>query len=424
MAALGLPAYRPSSAAVRRLTQQSPEATLDAYSAFRHRDYRLLITGTFLSQFGLQMLSVAVSWDLYVQTKSAVVLGNVGFVQVAPFLLFALFAGQAVDRGDRRRILIVTQMIFLAASALLIAGFHSIATIYACLFLAASARAFQWPARQATLPNLVPPELLSNAITWSSSSVEIAAVSGPAVAGLLIAWAGTRTVYLVQTVCATLTVLCYILLRYRTPPNPNPEPRTVKTLLEGMHFVRDNKLILSAISLDLFGVLFGGATALLPIYAVEILRVGVVGLGWLRAAPSIGAFSMAILTAHSPKPKAAGQKLLGAVAGFGTATVVFGLSRSFWLSLATLLLVGAFDNISVVLRQTLTQTHTPDRLKGRVFAVTSIFISSSNQFGAVESGWTAAWFGAVASVVGGGVATIAVVAICAAMSPQLRHWKQ
>ena len=397
---------------------------MDAYSSFRHRDYRFLITGTFLSNFGLQMLSVAVSWDLYVQTKSAIVLGNVGFVQVAPFLLFALFAGQAADRGDRRRILILTQVIFLAASALLIAGFHSVAMIYACLFLTASARAFQWPARQATLPHVVPEELITNAVTWNSSALEIASVSGPAVAGLLIAWVGTRTVYVVQTLCATLTVLCFILLRYRTVPNPNPEPRTVKTLLEGMHFVRDSKLLLSAISLDLFGVLFGGATALLPIYAVEILHVGVVGLGWLRAAPSIGAVSMAILTAHRSKPKAAGFTLLAAVAGFGAATIVFGLSRSFWLSLLMLLLVGAFDNISVVLRQSLTQTHTPDRLKGRVFAVTSIFISSSNQFGAVESGWTAAWFGAVTSVVGGGIATILVVAICAAVSPQLRNWKQ
>ena len=397
---------------------------MDAYSSFRHRDYRFLITGTFLSNFGLQMLSVAVSWDLYLQTKSAIVLGNVGFVQVAPFLLFALFAGQAADRGDRRRILILTQVIFLAASALLIAGFHSVAMIYACLFLTASARAFQWPARQATLPHVVPAELITNAVTWNSSALEIASVSGPAVAGLLIAWVGTRTVYVVQTLCATLTVLCFILLRYRTVPNPNPEPRTIKTLLEGMHFVRDSKLLLSAISLDLFGVLFGGAIALLPIYAVEILHVGVVGLGWLRAAPSIGAVSMAILTAHRPKAKAAGFTLLAAVAGFGAATIVFGLSRSFWLSLLMLLLVGAFDNISVVLRQSLTQTHTPDRLKGRVFAVTSIFISSSNQFGAVESGWTAAWFGAVTSVVGGGIATILVVAICAAVSPQLRNWKQ
>jgi len=384
----------------------------------------LLLSGTFLGQFGTQMLSVAVSWDLYLQTRSAIVLGNVGLAQVAPFLLFALFAGQAVDRGDRRRILILTQIVFLAASALLIAGFHSVALIYGCLFLMAAARAFQWPARQATLPHLVPPELLNNAITWSSSSVEIAAVSGPAVAGLLIAWKGTPAVYLVQLVCATAAALCFFGLRYRSEPNPNPEPRTMKSLLEGMHFVRDNKLILSAISLDLFGVLFGGATALLPIYAVEILHVGVVGLGWLRAAPSIGAVSMAVFTAHRAKVKAAGMTLLAGVAGFGAATIVFGLSHSFWLSMAMLLLVGACDNISVVLRQSLTQTQTPDRLKGRVFAVNSIFISSSNQFGAVESGWTAAWFGAVTSVVGGGVATLLVVAICAGLSPQLRRWRQ
>ena len=377
-----------------------------------------------LSQFGAQMLSVAVSWDLYEQTKSAVVLGNVGFAQVAPFLMFALFAGQAVDRGDRRRILILTQIVFVAASSLLMAGFHSVGPIYTCLFLMAAARAFQWPARQATLPHLVPPEVLNNAITWSSSSNEIAAVSGPAIAGLLIAWRGAHVVYILQTVCAILTVLCFLGMRSRSEPNPHPEPRTMKSLLEGMHFVRENKLILSAITLDLFGVLFGGAVALLPIYAVEILHVGAAGLGWLRAAPSVGAVSMAVITAHRPKVHAAGRTLLLAVAGFGAATIVFGISRSFWLSMAMLLLVGAFDNVSVVLRQSLTQMQTPDRLKGRVFAVNSIFISSSNQLGAVESGWTAAWFGAVASVVGGGVATLAVVAVCAGMWPQLRKWRQ
>jgi MFS family permease len=396
---------------------------LEAYSAFRSRDYRFLLTGLFLSNFGMQMLSVAVSWDLYVQTKSALVLGNVGFVQVAPFLLFALFAGHAADRYDRRRTMIITQFLLLTASVLLMVGFRSVTLIYSCLFLTACGRAFQWPARQALLPHVVVPGTLSNAITWNSSVQEISSVSGPAIAGILLATAGSRIVYLIQAIFGCLTLLCYIGLRYRSEPVADRPAPTAKSLLEGMHYVRDNKLILSAISLDLFAVLFGGATALLPIYAADILHAGASGLGWLRAAPSVGSVTMALVLAHSPKIHRAGAILLWAVAGFGAATIVFGVSRSFALSLAMLALTGACDNISVVLRQSLLQT-TPDYVRGRVLAFSSIFISSSNQFGAVESGWTAAWFGAVRSVAGGGIATLAVVAICAAVSEPLRKWRQ
>lgn len=399
------------------------ERRRDAYAAFRIPDFRLLLCATFLSGFGLQMLSVAVSWDLYAATHSASVLGNVGFAQVAPFLMFALFAGRFADQHDRRRIMIATQAIFLIASSLLIVSFGSVSAIYGCLFLTATARAFQWPARLGVLPHIVPAEALQNAITWNSSVQEISSVTGPAVAGFLIAVTGSRTVYIVQTVSAVLTLLCYAGLRYRSV-RAVPEDKNIKSLLEGVRFVRQNKLILPAISLDLFGVLFGGATALLPIYAVDILHIGATGLGWLRAAPSIGAVLMAVITAHSPRLKAAGRVLLWAVGGFGAATIVFGFSTNVWLSFAMLLLTGAFDNISVVLRHSLVQTRTPDRLRGRVLSVNSIFISCSNQFGAVESGWTAAWFGAVASVAGGGIATILIVLITAAISAPLRNWEQ
>ena len=388
-----------------------------------------MLAGNFLSSFGLQMISVAVAWDLYVATKSAVVLGNVGFVQVAPFLMFALFAGHFADRHDRRKIMMLTQFLFLAASALLIFGFRSVSLIYGCLFLMASARAFQWPARLSMLPHVVSTETLGNAIAWNSSAQEIASVSGPALAGILLAKTSSTTIYLLQTVFATLTLLCYCGIHYRPAAVTQADVAVTplsgsRSILEGLHFVRDNKLILSAVSLDLFAVLFGGATALLPIYAVDILHSGVVGLGWLRAAPSIGAVSMALITAHSPRAHSAGKVLLWAVAGFGVATIAFGLSHSIWLSFAMLLLTGVFDNISVILRNSLVQTHTPDRLRGRVLSVNSIFIACSNQFGAVESGWTAAWFGAVPSVVGGGIATILVVAACASLSPALRRWKQ
>ncbi len=398
---------------------------MDPYASFRSRDFRFFVAGSLLSNLGLQMLSVAVSWDLYLETRSAAVLGNVGFVQVAPFLMFALLAGHAADRYDRRRIMIFTQALVIAATMLLVSRPPSVTLIYSALFLTAAARAFQGPSRLAILPHIVAKDGLRNAITWNSSAQEIANVSGPAIAGLLLASVGSKTVYVVQLACAALTLACFQLLRVpRIEGSPLVPSADRKELLEGIRFVRADKLILPAISLDLFGVLFGGATALLPIYAVEILHTGARGLGWLRAAQSMGAVSMAVLTSHLSRPRRAGRMLLWAVGGFGAATIVFGLSRSFWLSFAMLLLTGAFDNVSVVLRQSLVQTRTPDYLKGRVLSVQNIFVSCSNQLGAVESGWTAAWFGPVISVAGGGLATIAIVAAFAAGSAALRRWSQ
>jgi MFS family permease len=383
-----------------------------------------LLIGNLLSNFGLQMMSVAVSWDLYLKTRSAIVLGNVGFVQVAPFLVFALFAGHIADRYDRRRIMIVTQLLLLSASVLLVLAGGSVAVIFSCLFLTAFARAFQTPARMAILPHSVTPDLLHKAITWNSSAQEIASVSGPALAGLLLASTGSRTVYLVQIFCATLGLLCFFLLNLPNALKRDVSAPNVKALLEGVRFVWKDKLILPTISLDLFAVLFGGATALLPVYAVDILHTGARGLGWLRAAPSIGAVSMAFVMSHFPKIHNAGRTMLWAVAGFGLATIVFGFSRSLWLSFAMLLLTGAFDNISVVLRSSLVQTQTPDYLRGRVSAVNSIFVNCSNQLGAVESGWTAALLGATTSVVAGGAATLLIVAGFAAGFMQLRRWRQ
>ena len=397
---------------------------LDSYASFRSRDFRLLLAGSSLSNLGLQMMSVAVSWDLYIATRSALVLGNVGFVQVAPFLLFALWAGHFADRFDRRGIMLLTQVAVIAASVLLIFSSRSVVLIYSSLFLTAAARAFQGPARSAILPHVVPDGALTNAITWQSSAQEISSVSGPAIAGLVLAAAGSRTVYVMQLGCAVLTLACFFSLQARAAAQRAPVAQDRKALLEGIQFVRRHPLILPAISLDLFAVLFGGATALLPIFAVEILHTDARGLGWLRAAQSLGAVSMALVLSHRPRMKHAGMALLGSVAAFGAATIVFGLSRSLRLSFGMLYLTGAFDNVSVVLRQSLVQTRTPDYLKGRVLAVQNIFISCSNQLGAVESGWTAAWFGPVASVVAGGLATIAIVTGFAARSAALRKWTQ
>jgi MFS family permease len=397
---------------------------LDPYASFRYRDFRFLLAGSFLSSFGFQMLSVAVGWDLYLQTRSPIVLGNVGFAQVTPFLLFALFAGHYADVHDRRRILTCMQIVFVIASVLLSYGSRSVWLIYACLFLVATARTFQGPARSALLPNSVPPDLLRNAITWNSSANEIANVTGPALAGFLLAFSSSRSVYAIQGLCALGTFLCYYMLGARQVKAPAGAPApTLRSLLDGVIFVWREKLVLSAMSLDLLAVLFGGATTLLPIYAVEILNTDARGLGWLRAAPSIGAVSMALLTAHKLRIERAGVVLLSSVAAFGVATMIFGASRSFWLSMAMLVLVGAFDNVSVVLRHSLIQSETPDAIRGRVLAVNNIFISCSNQLGAVESGWAAAWLGTVPSVVAGGFATVAVVVAFAFGFRQLRQWR-
>jgi MFS family permease len=372
----------------------------------------------------MQMLWVAVSWDLYLATHSAVALGNVGLAQVAPFLLFALFAGHVADRYNRRNTVLTTQAIFLASSLALVVETRSVPAIYTCLFLNATARAFQGPARLAVLPLVVPGDDLSNAITWTSSFNEIASVSGPALAGILLAWRGSRIVYIVQAGCAAFAYVCYLLMHFRHERTETVAPMPPReAIVEGVRFVWRDKLILSAISLDMFAVLFGGATALLPIFSVDILHGGPHTLGWLRAAPSIGAVAMALVLAHRPRIREAGKTLLWAVLGYGIATIGFGLSRSLWLSFALLVVTGMCDNISVVLRHSLVQRETPDRVRGRVLAVNNIFISCSNQLGAVESGLTAAWLGAVRSVVFGGMATIAVVAAFARVKP-LREWKQ
>ncbi len=392
---------------------------MDAYAAFRYRDFRFLLAAHALGNLGLQMLAVAVSWDLYLETHSAKVLGAVGLVQIVPAFAFALIAGHVADRHNRRYIMLGAQSLTVLASLLLAAGVHSVAGIYASLFLIATTRTFQMPIRGAMVPEIVPTEIVPNAVTWTATMFESANVGGPALAGILLAAISSRVVYGLQAVCSIIVLLCIAQINFNRKHEMQPG-----SPLEGMRFIRDNKLILSAVSLDLFAYLFGGATALLPIFAVDILHAGARALGWLRAAPSVGAILMAVTLAHLPHIRRAGPVLLWSVAGFGLATVGFGLSRNLWISCAMLALTGAFDNVSVVLRQSVLQTKTPDYVRGRVMAVNSIFINCSNSLGAAESGWTAAWFGAIISVVGGGFAAVGVVVLIAALSPSLRNWRQ
>ena len=375
--------------------------------------------------FSQQMLATVVGWDLYLATRSPVVLGNVGLVQIIPVLLFTFVAGHVADRYNRSRTAMVTQVAqALVAFALAAAGSgRGVVLIYACLFLTATARAFQWPATSALLPQTVPLENLTQAISWSGSAREMANMGGPAAAGALIAAFSSEAVYIVQAVFCVLSAICFGLMRVPDRAAHERPEIGLKAVAEGVRFVWKEKLILSAMSLDLLAVFFGGAVALLPIYAEDILRTGATGLGWLRAAPAIGAGLTAIWIAHRPAFRNAGMVLLASVAAFGLATIGFAVSTSAWLSFGMLFLTGAFDSVSVVLRISLVQSRTPDALRGRVSAVNGLFIAASNQWGAVESGLAAALMGTVPSVVFGGAATIVVVGAVAAISASMRRWK-
>jgi MFS family permease len=397
-----------------------------AYAAFSSRSFRYLLAGTTLSNFGQQMLAIVVSWDLYLATKSPVVLGNVGLVQIIPVLLFTFAAGHVADHYDRRRTVLITQ-VALAVTGFALAGAGSnrgVAVIYLALFVSAAARGFQWPVTSALMPQTVPSEHLTNAISWSGTARESATVGGPALAGVLLATLGSEAVYLVQACCSVLAVICFTAMRVPPVERQEHAEEGWRAVIEGLRFVWREKVILSAISLDLLAVFFGGATALLPIFAQDILRVGATGLGWLRAAPAIGAALMSLWLAHHSRMRHAGLVLLASVVGFGAATIGFGFATVAWLSFFMLFLTGAFDAVSVVLRLSVVQMRTPDALRGRVAAVNGLFIASSNQWGAVESGLAAAWLGTAPSVVWGGVATIAVVVAIGALSRSLREWRQ
>jgi MFS family permease len=396
----------------------------DPYLALRYRDFRLLVAGRFIVTLGEQMLNVAIGWELYVRTNSALALGFVGLAQIAPIMLFSLPAGQVADRINRKRIVITSQTIMtIAASflALLSALHGALPLVYATLALLGTAYAFNDPASSSLLPQTVPAEAFPNAATWSSSSWQFAAVLGPALGGFIIALTGHATaVYVLDAIACAIYIVLLLLMRSKQMEYAK-EASSLRSLAAGVGFVWRTKIILATITLDLFAVLLGGAVTLLPIYAISILHVGAVGLGWLRAAPSIGAVIMALSQAHLPPFKKAGWTLLLAVAGFGVATIVFGLSRSFLLSLLALVALGALDNISVIVRSTLLLLRTPDEMRGRISAVNSIFVGASNELGGFESGLAAALFGPVIAVVGGGIGTILVVIAVALIWPEVRR---
>jgi MFS family permease len=409
------------------LTPKHPDARAkhDPYAVLHNRDLRLYLIARFISSMGQQMVTVAVGWELYARTGSALNLGLVGLTQMLPMVLFTLPAGHLADNHDRKRIIIsMTAVIGLASAGLtFISALQApVFWIYFCLFVAGVARTFLWPASSAFLPQLVPRSLFSTAVVWSSGSFQLSSVAGPAAGGALIAVCRhAAPVYAIYAVACFICVTLIGLVRYRQVVSAR-EPMTAGSLIAGFRFVFAQPVIFGTITLDLFAVLLGGATALLPVYAQDILHVGPSGLGFLQAALPAGSLLCALVLAHRPPMQKAGRALLFAVTVFGLATIGFGFSRSFTLSMLLLFVCGFADNISVIVRHTVVQLLTPDEKRGRVSAVNSLFIGTSNELGGFESGLVAHLFGPVFSVVTGGVGTILVVFAVAMIWPEMRRY--
>ncbi len=396
----------------------------DPIAALRVGDFRLLLFGSFLAIVAEQMLGVAIGWELYERTNSPLALGLIGLVQIVPVLALALPAGQLADKLDRKWISVFTMLgVALCAFGLtwLSATSGPIGLMYVCLFGIGVARAFQSPAFSSLVAQVVPEEHYANAATWESSAWQASAIVGPALGGLLIAAQNHATIIYAIVGVGLLVAGGLLALMHTHPVTRSEEPVTLTSLLAGMRFIWGSKIILAALTLDMFAVLLGGATALLPVFARDILHVGAAGLGWLRAAPAIGAILAAGLLAYLPPLKHAGRVLLLVVAGFGLATIGFGLSRSLAFSLLMLGLIGALDNISVVIRSTLVLTRTPDALRGRVNAAHFVFIGISNELGAFESGMAAALLGTIGAVVAGGIGTLLIVLLISIIWPEVRR---
>ena len=400
--------------------------------AFTYPDFTVYELGLFSIETALEMQSVAVGWQVYEITKRPLDLGLVGLAQFLPGIVLFLASGHAADRFDRRRLLMFCYGGFAVCAGLLLAitwkgshGAHqAVYLIYGVLVLLGSVRSLTGPVSRALLPQLVPEEHFANAVAWNASVFQGATILGPAVGGLIYAFSrGPSAVYLTAMLFSLLALVSTVRIKPQTKPKSH-EAVSLTTVLAGFRYIWRQKLILGSISLDMFAVLLGGAVALLPVYAREILKTGPWGLGLLRSAPGVGAAAMAILLAHRPLRGRAGPTMLWCVTGFGVCTILFGISRSIVLSLISLLLIGATDMVSIVIRGTLIQLGTPDEMRGRVNAVDMLFIGVSNELGQFESGLTAHWFGTVPAVVLGGIGTLVVIAVWAWQFPELRKADQ
>jgi MFS family permease len=403
----------------------APHALVPPRAALQYRDFRFYILARFLVAIAVQMQSVAIGWQVYSLTGSALDLGFVGLAQFLPVLGFSLLTGHVADRFDRRAIVTLCYAGLGLCSVLLwvLSGLRDtrMSAIYTVLVLFGTARAFAGPAIQSLVTHLVPVEHVANAITWNSTVFEVATIIGPALGGVAYGVAGgAGPVYATSGVLTFLALGAVLAMRVRTGRLEH-RAASLEQLLAGLRYVWRQKMILGSISLDLFAVLLGGAVALLPIYARDILHTGPWGLGLLRSAPAVGAGATALVLAFRPLRRQAGTRMLACVALFGVATIVFGLSRNLVLSIVALAVLGAADMVSVVIRLTLVQLATPPEMRGRVSAVNLVFIGATNELGEFESGVTAAWLGTVPAVVVGGIGTLVVVALWYVFFPDLRR---
>ncbi len=404
--------------------------SVDPIASLRHRGFLIYLLGGLISNAGSQMRIVAVQWEFTIREsdprKLALFLGYVGLTLVLPVILFALPAGAAADRFSRRWLVLIAQVgLAICGVGLAWASWVEapIILIYLLLFGTGTFRALGWPASAAIVPGLVPARAFSNAATWRSNAYQLASTLGPLAGGLLLAWWSPVTVFLIDAASSLILAACMLFVRPRAQERV-VEPRSWRALVQGIHFLRRQPIILSTMTLDMVAVLFGGVVALLPIFATQFFHdreQAAVALGWMRAMPALGSIVMGFIIALRPPIKRGGRAILITVVVFGLATIVFGISTSFALSLSALFILGAADNISVVIRQTVLQLMTPDSMRGRVTAVSVIFIGSSNELGEFESGVTASLLGLVPSVVFGGVMTLVTVVVVAAIWPELVH---
>ena len=401
----------------------------DPYAALRVKEFLFFLTGRFFTTLAIQMQSVIIGWQIYQYTKDEFALGMIGLSEAIPFIIVSLFSGYVADTYNRKYIILTFSTLLIGCTSVLLyfslhtGAFihaHGVQPIYIVISFIGVVRGFLSASTPAFMSQIIPRSLYGNAATWNSSTWETASVIGPAIAGLICA-IGFDVAYKVNVGFLCIAVLAFSFIASKPLPKKEKKESLAKSLSAGVKFVFNNQLVLGAITLDLFAVLFGGAVAMLPAYADKVLHVGAEQLGLLRAAPALGAVTMAIIIAHNPPTKNAGRNLLIAITGFGLVTVLFGLSTNYYLSFFLLLLTGVFDNVSVVIRQTILQLSTPDDMRGRVSAVNNIFIGSSNEIGAFESGIMARTIGLKPSVVFGGIMTMLVVAATAKLAPKLRN---
>ena len=401
----------------------------DAYAVLRVGDFRLFLTFRFFTTIAFQMQGLIVGWQMYELTKDPLALGLIGLAEALPNIATALFAGHAADRYNRKRIIVWFTLLFLVGTTLLflfsikslgIVAAFGVFPIYLVVMISGVSRAFLYPAIIALMSQLIPRNLYTNASTWNSTIWHVAAITGPALGGLIYGFFGVRIAYMSVLFFLFVAITLLGFVKNRPVPQVEAGETLYQRLSSGLRFVFNNQVLLGAMSLDMFAVLFGGAIAMLPIFAAEVLMVGPQGLGFLRAAPMVGAVAMSLIMAHRPPMVHAGRYLMIGVAGFGLSIICFALSRNFYLSMGVLMLSGMFDNISVIIRATAMQLLTPNEMRGRVASVNAIFIGSSNEIGSFESGLAAKLIGLIPSVIFGGIMTLGIVGFTSKFAPKLR----